>query len=464
VLGKLVLSLVQFLWSPVQFLWSLMQFLWSLLPLARGVDPQHYVPEVHVSQADTGAEIRAVLGAMHTRLLHKPYVPSPLMQLGAAQLLLAELHVPGAKTVFERELVQLADGGTVAVDWAAEAAALPDDAPAVLVLHGIAGGSRDWNSLCRRLAHEGVRCGVYIRRGHGGLVLTTPQLTAVGDHADLDELLAELRRRHPRAPLFAAGFSAGGAILTNHLARTGDTSLLAGAVVVSPGFNMPVAMARIPSVYQRLITLNLSRVVLRNRAVLREANIGLRDALGSNTIADYNRRVYTPLYRHTRRAIANPCDQLVSEDFDPGMCTDRLARPLLFVSARDDPVCLAELIPYDDIRASTSAAIIVTEHGSHCWFLRDWSSEPFINDVIVEFVRGCLEHTAAKPGSDSSRAGPAGSGSVRRAAAPSKSSKSRGSGGSTRSRAAKTAKVGSDSSRAGSAGVRRRSRSSSRRR
>ena len=96
-----------------------------------------------------------------------------------------------------RQEVRTADGGKVAIDWAAspEADALPPTAPVVCFLHTVTGSSRAVAPFLKYVTMRGWRACVFLRRGHGSLELDTPLDAGVGS--------VDVRRsaQHERDPL-----------------------------------------------------------------------------------------------------------------------------------------------------------------------------------------------------------------------------------------------------------------------
>lgn len=85
----------------------------------------------------------------------------------------------------------VAPGVGVELRWRA---AGPADGPAVVLVHGLAGGLEDWEDALDALAAEGARALAYDRRGYGGSSAPAPYTgTTVAEQAeDLAALLAAL--------------------------------------------------------------------------------------------------------------------------------------------------------------------------------------------------------------------------------------------------------------------------------
>lgn len=160
------------------------------------------------------------------KLLLQPYHP-PLLASGRhAQTVLGLLRTATIRGLYNRQLIIATDGGTLALDWwrdcdRASFAGASATTPIFLVLHGINGGSHEgyckW--ACAAAANKGWRAAVLNYRGCNGLPMTSPRGYAATMTHDVHTAVASVRARFPQAPLFAAGYSLGGVILTKYLAE-----------------------------------------------------------------------------------------------------------------------------------------------------------------------------------------------------------------------------------------------------
>ncbi|RHZ06029.1 hypothetical protein DYB26_012970, partial [Aphanomyces astaci] len=141
---------------------------------------------------------------------------------------------PQAKVEYSREMLRLQDGGHVAVDWCKGTAHLAEDAPIVLVLHGLTGCSDGYRSFCADALQAGYRPVVFNKRGHGGSTLAVPLLQAFGCVKDMKEVIHHIQRLFPASSIVGVGFSAGSGLLCSYLGETGKDSKLKAGVFVSP--------------------------------------------------------------------------------------------------------------------------------------------------------------------------------------------------------------------------------------
>ena len=124
------------------------------------------------------------------QILRQPYSPPVWAFSSWVQLLIyvaKSLRRPKQPGPWDRQLLTLPDGGTVALDWyrLSPAAAPPPDAPVLLLLHTITGTSREFAPLAAAAAALGWRPVVCLRRGHLGAALTSPKANLLGCTDDL---------------------------------------------------------------------------------------------------------------------------------------------------------------------------------------------------------------------------------------------------------------------------------------
>eukprot|EP01138_Halocafeteria_seosinensis_P000838 gb/GECG01000860.1/.p1 GENE.gb/GECG01000860.1/~~gb/GECG01000860.1/.p1 ORF type:complete len:674 (+),score=55.57 gb/GECG01000860.1/:1-2022(+) len=133
---------------------------------------------------------------------------------------------------FKREhLPAFDEGNYVVLDWGLDLGVqpLPDDAPVVLICHGIMGSAED--NYCRNIVS------LCSQRGWRGVVHDRWRID-FGEYRDVKVAFDHIRERYPRAPLLAIGFSAGAHVLLSYLIEYRDKAPLVGAVVISPGLDL----------------------------------------------------------------------------------------------------------------------------------------------------------------------------------------------------------------------------------
>lgn len=268
---------------------------------------------------------------------------------------------------YQRDIVELKDGGRASLDWALESASrkastLKEDAPIALIIHGLTGCSRNMRGLCAEALEHGYRPVVFNKRGHGGVQLTTPKLQAFGCVQDLQQAISQVEQSYPQGELYGIGFSAGSGLLCSYFGETGNDSRLRAGVLVSPGYNSDDLLRGkgVHPVYDFLMSLKLRKFLLRHREELKNI-VDVPSALKATTIGEFDERVYMKIHGY---------DSLERywEHNNPLRKIQNIQRPMLLLNALDDPVYVRDKISYEPFTGSSTTMLVETGEGSHCAF------------------------------------------------------------------------------------------------
>ncbi|KAJ7274331.1 Alpha/Beta hydrolase protein [Mycena haematopus] len=142
---------------------------------------------------------------------------------------------------YQRRLLRLLDGGTLGLDFAPfNASTVRDDAPIIVVQHGLTGGSHEpyiravLAPACSPVEQGGLgyRAVVVNFRGCSGVPITSPKFYTAAQTDDLRQALMYISKLYPKAPLLGLGFSIGGNVLIRYLGEEGENSLLCSACIL----------------------------------------------------------------------------------------------------------------------------------------------------------------------------------------------------------------------------------------
>lgn len=273
--------------------------------------------------------------------------------------LLGAPALPLRRTRWER-----ADGDFNDLDWLDG----PDDAPLVVLFHGLEGGSRSHyaRALMHALGRAGWRGVVAHFRGCSGEPNRLPRAYHAGDSAEIAALLAHLRQQAGDAPIYAVGVSLGGNALLKWLGEWGHRArdFVLRAAAVSAPLDLPAAGRALDRGLNRLYAwhflVSLKRKIRQKRAA-HVHHLGQLDLGGIWTLRAFDDRVTAPLHGfrdaedYWRRASARPW--LV-----------RIAVPTLILNARNDPFLPAAALPGPD-EVSAWVELDYPAEGGHVGFL-----------------------------------------------------------------------------------------------
>jgi predicted alpha/beta-fold hydrolase len=299
------------------------------------------------------------------------FEPAPGLADGHAQTLFAQLARPRRPLPLQRRRLETPDGDFVDVDVLEGR----PGAPGVVLLHGLEGSAA---SGYVQVTLEGCR-----RRGWTAWALNfrscsgEPNRQAAsyssGDFRDLAWLLPRLPR-----PTFAVGFSLGGSVLLNFLARTSGAPLTA-AVAVSAPYDLSRCAdyldSRSPAA--RVYRLNFLPT-MRQKALEKAARFpGALDAAAVErawTIRAFDDAVTARVYGYASA-------EAYYQDCSAGPRLAALATPTLLLSAEDDALAPARLLP-PGAADLPGLEVCITRHGGHVGFVggtvlrpRFWAEE-----------------------------------------------------------------------------------------
>uniref|UniRef100_A0A1B6KVN5 AB hydrolase-1 domain-containing protein n=1 Tax=Graphocephala atropunctata TaxID=36148 RepID=A0A1B6KVN5_9HEMI len=272
---------------------------------------------------------------------------------------------------YTREILQLKDGGEVALDWRFPLTAT-EETPVVVILPGLTGGSQtDYvKGLVLQCHKTRIRAVVFNNRGIGGITLKTPRTYCGSNFEDLSEVLEHVNVRFPAALVGAVGISMGGLILGNYLAGKGEeaTKHLSAAMLISVPWDVFKGTESIEKpILNRLLNYHLAgclcKVLAGVREVVEPAGLGnIDNCLKSSSIREFDSNFTSKQFGYKD----------VTDYYNHATLHNKLHKiclPTLCLSAGDDPFQPFEAIPVDAANNSDHVAIVVTARGGHIGFM-----------------------------------------------------------------------------------------------
>ncbi len=288
-----------------------------------------------------------------------------------------------------RERWELDDGDFLDVDRHGD-----PDAATVVVLHGLEGSSRAPYvlRLVRAAAATGISAVAVNFRGCSGELNRLPRFYHSGETGDLARIVARLVAERPGRPIVVAGFSLGGNVVAKWLGERGDDvpAEVRGGAVISVPFDLARCAAAIDAgrgmgrIYRERFLRTLRRKAIAKRRLFPDVPFTEAEVRACRTFAAYDERVTSRLHGfagaldYWRRASSGP--------FVGGV-----RRPLLAISAEDDPIVPGDALP----RAAAAAEhfrLEVFPAGGHVGFVTGppWRFEFYAEVRAAEFLSQAL--------------------------------------------------------------------------
>ncbi|THH16376.1 hypothetical protein EW146_g4267 [Bondarzewia mesenterica] len=316
---------------------------------------------------------------------------------------------------YERTLIRVPDGGTLALDMAPSLSSRPRQAnePVLLVTHGLTGGSHESYvraALARLTNPPGLRFRAVVMnsRGCNQSPVTSPKLYHAGTTDDIRHTVLWIAHTFPGSPIYGLGFSLGANALTKYAGEEGDACPLTALASVANVWDFVRGSHAIErgSLFNRLIYNNILGGSLR-ALLLSHAHAFLSPSSSSPalTAADIERlaeprvlslRQYDALVTCQLYGFASPDDyyaRISSAHFLP-----RVRVPILALNAADDPIAGASAAPVREALVSPWVVLGRTAGGGHLgWFERGKSGgvERWYVRPVSEFLRALCEYDPA---------------------------------------------------------------------
>lgn len=288
--------------------------------------------------------------------LANPHIQTVCPALGAAK----------APTVrWRREIHELPDGDSVALDWHDLADGIEPTA-LLVILHGLEGSSE--SSYARGLANEAKSGGwlsvVLHARDCGGHPNRKPRRYHAGETADPGSVFEELSTRFPAIPMIACGYSLGGNTLLKYLGERGVETPLVAAAAVSVPFDLQGASDSISSGFSRLYQWHLMRNMKKS----------LRQKFSPDTtLFDYEAAQKTVTFEQFDDLVTAPLHGFAGKDDYYGSCSSNrflpeIRTPTTIIHALDDPFIARHYVP-ENRDVSDQVSLDYTERGGHVGFV-----------------------------------------------------------------------------------------------
>lgn len=284
---------------------------------------------------------------------------------------------PRCKTSLIWEQLELPDGDFLDLCWAGSFQA----SKTVVLLHGLEGSVESHYIQCLMdgLVAQGW-CAVLMHfRGCSGRLNRLARSYHAGEIGDLSYLIDVLRIRFPNNPLCAVGFSLGGNVLLNYLAKV-PNPVFRCAMAISIPFQLELCARSLPPFYQRRLLGTMKEKALAKVRAGYDMPVGEKELMTIDDFCHFDDMVTAPLHGF--------CSM---EDYY-GTASIRgllkkINQPTLIVHALDDPLIPIACIPHVS-ELSPAICLELHQQGGHVGFIQGtpWNPKYWLKDRILDFL------------------------------------------------------------------------------
>lgn len=285
-----------------------------------------------------------------------------------------------------RHRLEMNDGDFLDLDWLAGA----EDAPLVIVLHGLEGSSQAPYvlSFLGQIRRKNWRAAAVNFRGCSGHPNRLKMTYHSGKTEDLDFLIHHFTREKANTPIFLVGYSIGGNILLKWLGEQGENARqkVQKAAAISVPYDLTEA-ARIldrgfnREVYTRSLLATLKRKALHKEKLF-PGILNSEKVKRCRTFEIFDREVTAPL--NGFRDEKDYWQRSSSRHY-----LKHIRVETLLIHAEDDPFFPGALVPVGEIRDSGHLTIVMPAKGGHVGFLSGawpWQQDSWLEKTLISFL------------------------------------------------------------------------------
>lgn len=265
------------------------------------------------------------------------------------------------------------------------------------MLHGLGGSARSAYVLgmMRRIAAAGHQGIAMQYRGIGEGAGRPRHLYHAGAWRDVAAVAARARERFPGRRLTAVGFSLGGCILINWLARAPSPEQPDRACTISTPFDLDASADAIGAGFARLYEIDLLRglkaLYARRFGGRAEAPVTVDALRRIRSLRAFDDAITAPLHGY-------PGAAAYYRDASPGRQLARIRRPTLLIQAMDDPFVPRHSLP-NGATVSAHCHLELQPRGGHVGFVTGSPRRPqyWVEERFVSFLETPDEALAIPP-------------------------------------------------------------------
>jgi len=287
------------------------------------------------------------------------------------QTLAAKFFRRKQKLVTHSETLELPDGDFIDLAWT-EPPEKNNTRPIIVLLHGLEGSKNSHyaKGMLNAIKNRGWIAVLMHFRGCSGKPNRQASSYHSGDIRDISYLTECLISRYQQCVFSILGFSLGGNVLTQYLAKVPNNPYRSAAVICAP-LDLASCSIRINQgfsrLYQKYLLQMLKDSTLEKIATKVINNIKTKQLNKINTIHDFDEHVTAPLNGFESA-------QHYYQQTSGKQVIDNIKQPCLFIHAADDPF-LSHHHALPQQKLPEHLTFEVSSHGGHVGFI--YGNNPF---------------------------------------------------------------------------------------
>ena len=345
-----------------------------------------------------------------TQLVYRPYwlSISPFLQ-AATYIFSEEMNRYWKPEDFDREEIELEDGGTVGIDWARDKGTKvgrprrepgTKSKPILLLAPGLGGASNNLYTiaLVRAARRSGFKVGTMLFRGSDGLPITSGKLSYSGAWEDCKAIVEYAHRRYVSTEkserMYAYGCSLGAQILALYMIKEGRNAcrFLDGAVLygtpwsTSKGADFFYKNAF--GLYQKAIGLNLSENIRKKQLPKMKPYLSEEDYAHYEKALQENWQGMQVLDEHIfPRMFGYASTQDYYDQVTIAERATSIKVPTFALGAEDDQICGHMFAPVKASQSRESNLCLgTTQYGAHvCHMQGHFIPKPWYTKPVMEW-------------------------------------------------------------------------------
>ncbi|MDR3443231.1 MAG: hydrolase [Legionella sp.] len=298
-------------------------------------------------------------------IIESGFKPAWWLSNAHIQTIYSSLRHPIKPSVDRVEQLELPDGDFLNLLWST--ANLPEDAPLIVILHGM-GGSINSSYVARFMQafnQQGWRAVLVHFRGAGDEFNRLPRAYHSGDTADLDYVVHTLNQREAQTKKAVVGVSLGGNVLLKWLGEQGENAPVSAAVAVSVPFLLNVVADQMnvgfTRFYQKHLLDKFKTIFARKAEIFPNSPTALNNASRCHCFWTFDDQVTAPL--HGFSGVHSYYRESSSRQY-----LGRIEIPTLIIHAKDDPFMTPAVLPTEE-ELSAQVILEVSKKGGHVGFI-----------------------------------------------------------------------------------------------